>query len=254
PFATWDFSIGRTAAGDVIYLMPGHAETTTAIALDVAGVKTIGLGFGRNRPTITSTAVATDLVDVTAANCEIHNIRLVGAASACTALLDSSAAATDLVLKKCSFEQAATPVNGLTLSGARFLIEDCQFSGSADGPDVAIELEAGCDGFIIRRVDFLYPSGLDVAIIRAQNQAQLAYLIDDIFAVGLDTLLVSMASSSAGPPDGLFASGRVMMSAAVTSIEDIVAAGTTKGMAFGRVYATDATGLAGGLVPLTTAS
>src|SRR5690349_3795433 len=53
PFATLDYAIGQCTAsqGDVIYLLPGHTETTTAIALDVAGVRIIGLGWGRIRPT-----------------------------------------------------------------------------------------------------------------------------------------------------------------------------------------------------------
>lgn len=78
PFATIDYAIGRCTAsrGDVIYVMPGHAETVTAtsIALDVAGVSIIGLGKGDLRPTLTySTAAAT--ITVSAANCSIVNVR-----------------------------------------------------------------------------------------------------------------------------------------------------------------------------------
>ena len=256
PLATLDYAFGLCTAsqGDVIYVMPGHAETTTAMAWDVAGVKVVGLGFGRNRPTFTATTAATDLINVTAANGILENVRLVGAASGNTALLDGSSAATDFVARNVSFEQAATPLSGVTWSGTRFTFEDCDFSGSANGPDVSIELEAHLTGWRVSRCRFLYPSGLDVAIIRSANDAQEGYLIEDVQVVGIDTLLVSFASSTAGPPDGLFASGTVMCSAAVTSIEDIVAGATSLGMAFGRVYATDATAKASALIPLTTAS
>src|SRR5688572_29807952 len=82
PFATIDYAVSRCAAnkGDQVIVMPGHTETTTAIGLDVAGVAVIGLGFGRNRPALTATTAATDLVNVSAASCAMTNIRLVGAA------------------------------------------------------------------------------------------------------------------------------------------------------------------------------
>ena len=50
PFATLDYAIGRCTAnnGDVIMVMPNHAETITGaggIALDVAGVTVVGMGI-----------------------------------------------------------------------------------------------------------------------------------------------------------------------------------------------------------------
>ncbi len=57
PFATIDYAIGQTVAnkGDVIFVMPGHAETLgdAAIAVDVAGISVIGLGKGSAMPRIT---------------------------------------------------------------------------------------------------------------------------------------------------------------------------------------------------------
>lgn len=255
PVATLDYAIGLCTAGqgDLIVLMPGHAETTTAIALDVAGVRIVGQGYGQNRPTLTATTAASDLIAVTAANCEIENVRLVGAASGNTALLDLSAAATDFVARRCEFSQAATPLNGVTISADRFVFEDCQWIGTANGPDFAIALEAHLEDWRISRCRFLFGAfGLDAGVIGSAADAQIGYVIEDVVAVGLDTLLVNFASSSAAPPDGLFASGRVMASAALTSIEDLV--GTAKGMAFGTVYATDAAGKRGGQIPLTSAS
>lgn len=73
PCATVDYAIGLCTAskGDVIYCMPGHAETVTAtsIALDVAGVTIIGLGHGLNRPVFTYGAAAATIT-VSAANCK----------------------------------------------------------------------------------------------------------------------------------------------------------------------------------------
>lgn len=73
PCASVDYAIGLCTAskGDVIYCMPGHAETVTAssIALDVAGVTVIGLGHGLNRPVFTYGAAAATIT-VSAANCK----------------------------------------------------------------------------------------------------------------------------------------------------------------------------------------
>lgn len=78
PFGTIGYAVSRCTAGrgDIIYVMPGHAETisTNAIlALNVAGVAVIGLGVGASRPTLTFTAAAAT-IPVTAANITVQNI------------------------------------------------------------------------------------------------------------------------------------------------------------------------------------
>lgn len=256
PFATIDYAIGQCTAskGDVIYVLPGHAETTTAIALDVAGVRIIGCGWGRIRPTITADTTAGSLLTVSAANCEIHNIRFVGAASGNLALLDLAAA--DFVGRKLSFEHGAAPLVAVTVSAAshRFQLLDCTWLGTANGPDTALNVAAKSHDWVVRGARFLYgQAGIDNELIKSAK-ANLGYVVEDWIAVGVDTLILNLTSSSAGAPDGLISDGRVMYSAAVTSIEDGVAAGTSKGAAFGRVYATDSTAKAAGFIPLTTAS
>jgi hypothetical protein len=256
PVASLDYAIGLCTAskGDIIYLMEGHAETTTAIALDVAGVSIIGLGVGRNRPTLTSTAAATDLINVTAANCRIRNVRLVGAASACTSLLDGSSVATDFELLGCELALAATPLNAITWSGQRPIIRDLTVTQSANGADYIVAFEAGVDQFIFSNWTVLCPNGLDNGLIDSGAFAHEGYLIENINAVGLDTLVLNFVSSTAGGPDGLFKSGAVMYSAAITSVEDGVAAATSKGVAYGLVYATDVTGKFSAKIPLSSAS
>lgn len=81
PLATVDQAINKCTAakGDVIFVMPGHAETVTAtsIALDVSGVSIIGLGTGLLRPTFTYGAAAATIT-VSAANCAWRNCHLIG--------------------------------------------------------------------------------------------------------------------------------------------------------------------------------
>jgi hypothetical protein len=80
------------------------------------------------------------------------------------------------------------------------------------------------------------------------------YLVKDCIVIGMDTLLLNFASSSSGPPDGLWSGIKVMASAALTSIEDCVAAATSKGAAFDNVRVVDVPAATTGFVPLTTAS
>ena len=78
PYSTVDSAIGSCTAnnGDVIVAMAGHSETLTAaasIAADIAGVQIVGLGTGRERPTINYTTAAAASLNVTAANVSITN-------------------------------------------------------------------------------------------------------------------------------------------------------------------------------------
>lgn len=79
PFATIDYAIGKCTAskGDVIVVMPGHAETITAaggIDIDVAGITIVGLGVKDQRPTITATTSTSASITVDAADCTLSNV------------------------------------------------------------------------------------------------------------------------------------------------------------------------------------
>lgn len=78
PFKTLDYAIGkcRTNKGDVILLMPGHAEDVIAagtVTMDVAGVTVIGMGIGSLRPTFTFKTAVGATIAISAANCRITN-------------------------------------------------------------------------------------------------------------------------------------------------------------------------------------
>lgn len=91
PVATIDYAVGLCTAnkGDVIFVMPGHAENisaATSLVVDVAGVSIFGLGNGSNRPTLTYTATAGS-IEMDAANTRLSNVRLVaGIASVVVAI------------------------------------------------------------------------------------------------------------------------------------------------------------------------
>ena len=102
PFATLDFAVSQCTAsnGDVIFLMPGHAESKAAagsiFALDVAGISVVGLGEGAARPTFTfsHTGVATT---ISAASISVKNIVLVAGVDSITAPMTISAADWQLI-------------------------------------------------------------------------------------------------------------------------------------------------------------
>jgi hypothetical protein len=112
PFATLDYAIGNCTAsnGDVIYVLPGHAENLTAadsVDLDVAGVKVIGLGWGALKPTFSTTAAAGSF-KVDAANCLVRNIRLVANfATGTTAAMTLTADADDLIVEDCDWRDTS---------------------------------------------------------------------------------------------------------------------------------------------------
>ena len=116
PFATIDYAIGKCTAskGDVIYVMPGHAEsitTASAIALDVAGVRVIGLGRGSLRPTISFGAAAATIA-ISAANCSIENLIL--NANFADVVVGAKVTAANAQIKNCLFKEAGTDLNWLS--------------------------------------------------------------------------------------------------------------------------------------------
>jgi hypothetical protein len=115
PFSTVDYAIGRCAAGkgDVIYVMPGHAETVTAtsIALDVAGVQVIGLGTGLSRPAFTFGAAAATIT-VTGANTSWRNTLCI--ANFLNVAAAFSVAAKDVVIDGNTFLDTSAILNFLS--------------------------------------------------------------------------------------------------------------------------------------------
>lgn len=254
PFASLDYAIGKCTAarGDVIVLRPGHAETTTAIAADVAGVRIVGLGAGRNKPALTATTGSSDLISVTAANVQIRNVRLVGAASGCTALLNIGAADFEglgLVL-----EHGAAPVMAVTVVAAshRFRLVDCQWRGTAAGPDCCIDIEGKVDDWaVVRpRADYGGSSGLDLAFLRSSFKMK-GYEIENPIVVSFDTLAIDINSSTAAVGDGVVTDGTFIATAALTSIEDAFDVG---GAMFKECYVGDVVTGRPGPVPIATVS
>ncbi len=166
PFATIDYAIGQCTAdnGDVIYVMPGHAETVSGAAgidFDVAGVKVVGLGSGAARPTITMSAVAST-IHFDAIGSQLENV-LVKVEHDCTIVIDVDKA--DCVIKGVEFRArtAATArewVTCIDVTGAaanacdRLKVIGCFFNSPTAGADNCIGLDEVHDSIEIAECTF----------------------------------------------------------------------------------------------------
>lgn len=256
PFASLAFALTQVTAarGDIILLMPGHAETTTALAVSVAGVRIVGMGVGRSRPAFTATTAATDLINITAANVLLQNVRLIGAASGVTALLDVAAA--DFTARDVSFEPLATPLMSVTLAAGsvRPTFEDCQWLVTVNGPDCAIDIESSDSDFgrITRCLMNAAGIGWDLGVIRAAADAAVGWQVKELTIISADTVAIDFNSSAgAAGCDGVFENCTFVASAALTSVEDILDPGR---YIFRECYAHDMTNVttAAARVPIGT--
>jgi hypothetical protein len=115
PFATLAYAVSQCSAnaGDMIFLMPLHAETVssaTALTINTAGIAIIGLGSGTNRPTITLGTATTATINVTAANVAISSV-LFKANLADIASLFTTTTAKSFTLDTCEFRDNSSILN-----------------------------------------------------------------------------------------------------------------------------------------------
>jgi hypothetical protein len=195
-------TLATASVGDRVFVMPGHAEAIIAAAgmtFSKAGVTYIGLGVGRNRPTITfSTDTAAQMI-VSGANITFRNFvfDLTGVSAIIAAI---SVTGADVSFEDCEFIISTgtnAPVLGIltAATATRLRIERCRFLGAATSTDTCtacIKHEVGVD-YVIR--DCYFTGKMTQAILNAT--ACLRGLIDsNRFVVATGTLAISVHSSS----------------------------------------------------------
>lgn len=130
-----------TNQGDTIFVLPGHTENLAAadgFDLDVAGVAVVGLGTGNNRPTLSATVAAGNVV-LGAANCKISNIRLVcNFTGGGTSAINVEAAGDGCVIHKVDFRDTASTKEWLihisiATTVTDLLIDGCRMIGLIGG-------------------------------------------------------------------------------------------------------------------------
>jgi len=153
PFATWAYAQGTAAAaGDTIFLMPGHAETigvTAAAALTfaLAGIRNVGLGGQTLKPQILIDGFADTYVSVTAADVTFENIAFSsGHADVAQGFL---VAAAGVEFRGCQFLENTASENFLvsiqtTAAADDLVIDNCMFYGVTQATE-CIELVGAND-------------------------------------------------------------------------------------------------------------
>lgn len=128
------------AKNDVIVVLPGHAEAyagAAALTVDKSGVTILGIGNGRNRPTLTWGTATTAQVLVTAANVQFSN--MVFDFTGFDAIVAAIAVdAADVWFEGCEFltnSGTIGVVSGITVGGTttspRFKVTNSRFVGPA---------------------------------------------------------------------------------------------------------------------------
>jgi len=132
PFTTIASALAQCTAanGDMIFVMPGHAETlTAAMNLSTAGVSIIGLGNGDNRPVITLTATAAPAWNIRADDIRISNMKFYANTTYTTYLMNlMRIAGGDLLVENCEFNINRQMLYAIrAVSGNKVTFKDCVF-------------------------------------------------------------------------------------------------------------------------------
>ena len=180
--ATFDYAVGLCTAnkGDVIYILPGHAETISAAAgidLDVEGITVIGLGNGDNRPTFTMDTSTSVDVDVDADNITIKGLRFVSGKAAMLAMIDVNNAFFEAI--DCDFISLSTftVINFINIATTKdnFRFKGCRFISATDPDGTDGGANTGCfyivDSENIRIEDCEFYGNFETAIFHNKTTA-----------------------------------------------------------------------------------
>ncbi len=204
PFLTLDYAIAFCTAnnGDVIYCMPGHAENLaadSAVDVDIAGIKIVGLGWGGSRPTFTATAIAGDFKLASACNW-IENLLFLSGVDATTGLLEIAGA--DNAVVNCEIRDSVDQATDMliTVDGAdRLLIDGLKIVGAAaGGANSGIALD-GSDDAIIRNFNIYGNYAVGAIDLRTTASARIKIYNGQIWtANAADIAIVDTITGSTG--------------------------------------------------------
>lgn len=213
--------------GDVVYLMPGHAEVVSAAAgidADIAGVTVIGLGKGTLQPKITFDTATTADLDVDAANITFENIHFTANFADIVAAIDVNA--QFCTIRGCRFSETAVDMNALiwvlggsTTTSNGLVVEDCTVQVIDAANTHFVSLPGTDNGNVIRR-NYLYGDWGTAAIGAAGNVVNLQVHWNTIYnaatdndsciniaAAGTGYISYNMVTSGAAQANGITATG-----------------------------------------------
>lgn len=217
PLATLDYAIGLCTAnnGDVIYVMPGHAETLAvagAVTADMAGISIIGLGRGADRPTFTYTDNAATFI-IGAANITVANLLFVCNVTVLVRFVVLNASGDGAHITGCEFREGTqTGLSMVEWTGAAddVEIDNCLFyAPTAGNYDEAILIASTPTRGHIHH-NFIYgdfdEGGVNnavgnIATLFEISNNQITNLLTNVPAINLDSAVTGMMSFNAVSTD-----------------------------------------------------
>ena len=156
PFDSIDYAVGQCTAdnGDIIIVLPGHAETltnTNKITVDVAGVTVVGLGTGSLMPTLSHNHADAE-VSIAADNVTWMGIRHLADVTDVKVAIEIENGIDYCIVKGCVFGVVTTTTDEFLVSvrtndASNFAtIEDCEFDMGLGAAVAAISFTADTDG------------------------------------------------------------------------------------------------------------
>lgn len=188
--------------GDIVVVMPGHAETVVGAAgipLSKAGITYIGLGTGTKRPTITFTTAVAASFDITAANVSLRNFIFTCGIDAQTAMVNVTSA--DVSFIGCEFNTNSGTVGAVlgiltAATATRLLIDQCRFLGPATNSGTTttaqVQHEVGVDYSITN----CYFTGKMTQAITNATTILRGLIHNNVFVVATGTKAINMAAAS----------------------------------------------------------
>lgn len=132
PLATVQAAVNKCSAGkgDVILVMPGHAETisaATTLQVTISGVQIVGIGTGLLRPTFTFAVANTATITISAPNVSWTNCHFIANFLNVASAFTLGTTAKDFAINNCSFIDNSASLNFLCI------VTTSATANSADG-------------------------------------------------------------------------------------------------------------------------
>ena len=211
PFATIDYAIGKCtdSKGDVIVVMPGHAETvvaTTAPLLpDVIGITIVGLGSGHMRPIITMSD-ADYSIDITAANVTFKNLVFTSGVAELVTVFTITG--KDATIENCEYYESNATYTFLSFvttvaTGDRLTVKNCKINGTTASAAAhgTITLVGSDDSYIVgNNIDVLPYNNSASFGIGGLTTASLRLTVvgNTVKAIGTNVIPISIYAATTG--------------------------------------------------------
>lgn len=240
-------SLCTASKGDVVFVMPGHAETisgASSLVVDKIGVSIIGMGTGTLRPTLTFSATAS-IVSITHASVTLENLLLIADIDNVVTGISLGANADGCTLRSIEMRDGAANKEfliavAIAAACTDVTIVDFAFHGLAGGATGCIEAAGAADRF--RLLSSFIRGQFSSQMVDLSQAASVGLLIRGNTLINIETgagLGVAMHNSSTG----FVADNRI------TNLKDTVVGLSGTGMAYAENYLSNAVNASGIILP-----